>query len=427
MIAMLAFWLYSDFQAKAIILARSEPETFLGISGVSGHLFSGAKFRELVLTPVAPAAAESSRSAFVSSGNGFSCNNWAVCTTIFEESEAVQDVCRRLPEYCLVVVADKKGPDDYFISGGCTFVHLSVPAQEELARMSTFAAQTPWNHFGRKNLGYLFAIANGAETVWDFDDDNTLISSEYLLGNSEHDGMLTLNTTTSYINPYPLLGAEKFSWPRGLPLEGINNPATLPLAELLQDTTVKYNRVGIVQSLANVDPDVDAIYRLQRQLPFAFVGWTKRAKTLLVPPAVFVPFNAQATWFRTREALWALYLPISIHGRVADIWRSYIVERLFRQTGLYVAFAVEPLVRQNRNPHTYLADFDAEQDLYYKSGKLVEFLGGWSPSSSVFGEQVIELYVRLYERGYVHGQDVRMIRLWIDELNKLNYKFPSKY
>ena len=32
----------------------------------------------------------------------------------------------------------------------------------------------PWNHFGRKNVGFLYAILHGAEIIWDFDDDNLL-------------------------------------------------------------------------------------------------------------------------------------------------------------------------------------------------------------------------------------------------------------
>ena len=32
----------------------------------------------------------------------------------------------------------------------------------------------PWQSFGRKNVGYLYAIANGAEVIYDFDDDNVL-------------------------------------------------------------------------------------------------------------------------------------------------------------------------------------------------------------------------------------------------------------
>ena len=32
----------------------------------------------------------------------------------------------------------------------------------------------PWNSFGRKNIGYLYAISQGAEVIFDFDDDNML-------------------------------------------------------------------------------------------------------------------------------------------------------------------------------------------------------------------------------------------------------------
>ena len=37
-----------------------------------------------------------------------------------------------------------------------------------------FVDALPWNSFGRKNVGYLFAIAHGAKVIWDFDDDNFL-------------------------------------------------------------------------------------------------------------------------------------------------------------------------------------------------------------------------------------------------------------
>lgn len=33
---------------------------------------------------------------------------------------------------------------------------------------------TPWRHFGRKNIGFLYAIEHGAEVIYDTDDDNRL-------------------------------------------------------------------------------------------------------------------------------------------------------------------------------------------------------------------------------------------------------------
>lgn len=39
---------------------------------------------------------------------------------------------------------------------------------------SAFVSAIPWRSFGRKNVGYLYAVANGAEAIWDFDDDNMI-------------------------------------------------------------------------------------------------------------------------------------------------------------------------------------------------------------------------------------------------------------
>lgn len=68
------------------------------------------------------------------------------------------------------------------------------------------------------------------------------------------------------LNPYPLLGATKFAWPRGLPLDAMLAPAAPVAAAALFDAS----NSGVVQSLANVNPDVDAIYRLTRTLPLDF-------------------------------------------------------------------------------------------------------------------------------------------------------------
>ena len=37
-----------------------------------------------------------------------------------------------------------------------------------------FVDQLPWKTFGRKNVGYLYAISMGAKIIFDFDDDNLL-------------------------------------------------------------------------------------------------------------------------------------------------------------------------------------------------------------------------------------------------------------
>ena len=48
--------------------------------------------------------------------------------------------------------------------------YLSKEEQKNI--VLPFAQELPWNSFGRKNLGYLYAIAHGAKVIFDFDDDN---------------------------------------------------------------------------------------------------------------------------------------------------------------------------------------------------------------------------------------------------------------
>ena len=47
---------------------------------------------------------------------------------------------------------------------------------------------------------------------------------------------------------------------------------------------------------------------------------------------------------------------------------------LFPRIKASLGFISRPLVVQDRNPHSYLADFVAEMDLYIKSGNLVNYL-----------------------------------------------------
>jgi len=167
--------------------------------------------------------------------------------------------------------------------------------------------------------------------------------------------------------------------------------------------------LGVLQSLADHDPDVDAVYRLTRPPHFTF-SRAPGAPALVVPPGRLAPYNAQAT-LHTHGALWALLLPSSVHGRVSDIWRGYIAQTLMWDLGLRLAFT-PPSVVQERNPHNWLADMQAEAPLYEQAGALVETLGAWRCDGDEGGDHVgdlhapkslptclEQLWVEMYERG----------------------------
>ena len=135
-----------------------------------------------------------------------------------------------------------------------------------------------------------------------------------------------------------------------------------------------------------------------------------------------MPFNAQATLF-AHSALWSLLLPCTVHGRVTDIWRAYVAQRLLWDVGERLAFA-SPWVTQYRNPHNYLGDFNSELPLYLQSGELVDALRDWKPSRETLPGRLEELYILLYEFGVLELDDVTLVQAWITDLLRVGYKFP---
>src|SRR5262249_6346954 len=134
--------------------------------------------------------------------------------------------------------------------------------------------------------------------------------------------------------------------------------------------------IVVLQSAANGNPDVDAIFRLSNPgLAAKDITFNAVLPNVLMEPGVYSPYNAQAT-LHQRRGLWALYLPMSVHGRVSDIWRSYVYQGVFHVCGLHVGFTA-PWVVHHRTAHNLVADLEAERDLYHLSSQLLDFIHMW--------------------------------------------------
>ena len=408
-------------------------------SAATGYSFSGKVVRAFP-TEQLKFTTPPSRNAPRTKQTDLTCAQWGVVTTIFEPSEAVRRWLR-MEGWCLVIVGDKKSPKVYDTrwtpgEGNDAVVYLSPEDQEALN--NEFVNALPWNNFGRKNVGFLYAIVHGATVIWDFDDDNML---KFWIPSAAPEGAPSLsaaipssqgvetvqvlepyNHSFPTYNPYPALGAPTLpSWPRGLPLSHIKLTESYDSQIKIRD--INRQSIAVLQSLAEHQPDLDAIYRITMPVPFSFKR-SNETKPLLVPKGVLTPYNAQAT-LHLQPSFWALLLPITVHGRVSDIWRSYFAQRLFWDVGLQVGFLPRPIVVQDRNPHSNLGDLDAERDLYQKSEHLVEFLGKWEGKGRTLIERVEELWVALYERQYIELADVLLLQQWLQALIDVGYKFPE--
>jgi hypothetical protein len=378
------------------------------ISGTTGTLFKMNKVREF---PKAQLKKSGGSGKWESTGK--TCKQWAVTTTIWEPSKTLKQIAR-LKTWCIVVVLDKKTPLPFEVANA---VILGVEDQLELPYR--IAKRLPWNHFGRKNVGFMYAVAHGAEVIYDCDDDNELIIEDDESASIPLKMAGTVRAPPGGLevyNPYPTFG-NPGGWPRGFPLDQIVNKTTFD-PNVLKDLPDKDN-FYVHQSLANHDPDYDAIYRLTRPLPVTF----SEGDPVGLPVGTMCPYNAQAT-LHFAKAFWGMLLPVTIHGRVSDIWRSYITQRILWDIGGRIVFR-RPWVIQYRNAHNYLADFDSEYDLYRKASGLVLYLREWKSQEQTLPKRLLQLTVDLYERGIFEMEDVLLMRDWLQDLEQVGYEFPA--
>ena len=126
----------------------------------------------------------------------------------------------------------------------------------------------PQGTYTRKIIGYLFAINNGAKYIYETDDDNAPFDGLFGFRYNNLKGLTAsvlseecYEKGTNFINPYSYFGQPSV-WPRGYPLEKINDQSIQNSKCQKLTYEIYENKVPIIQQgLVNGDPDVDAIYR----------------------------------------------------------------------------------------------------------------------------------------------------------------------
>ncbi|KAK6740488.1 hypothetical protein RB195_008758 [Necator americanus] len=324
-----------------------------------------------------------------------SSKKWIVVTTVHHPAEDIKRLSR-IPNWTLVVVGDIKTPKDWYVEGAH---FLSVEDQEKLGYR--IMGSLPYNSYARKNIGYLYAIANGAEWIYDTDDDNKpfglgLEQFEYSnetsglrYGCSSPDETKKNKKFSSekLFNPYSFFGNADM-WPRGFPIEYIQSHTNGPDRYCLCHRT----RTAVVQQgLVHKDPDVDAIYRLlhANKMDGLDEKFNRFTPPVTLSRGTYAPWNSQNTLFH-RRAFFTLALPAFVQFRVTDIWRSYFAQKLLHIIGENIAFYPANAI-QVRNSHDFLKDFRSERDMYKDSGKLLKFLDEWKCNDISVDKCVLQL------------------------------------
>jgi hypothetical protein len=300
--------------------------------------------------------------------------------------------------WSIVIIGDKKTPD---IESRDNLVFISVEDQLELGY--DYVQKSPYNHYARKNIGYLYAIENGADVIYETDDDNIPYPDwdfpEFLSSQA-------YQSDRKFVNIYQYFTKENV-WPRGFPLDEINQSVEFNIEKVNSE-------IAVWQGLSNKDPDVDAIYRLvskNREIIF------ENKPPIAIKKGQFVPFNSQNTLW-TKLCFPFLYLPGTVKSRFTDILRGYIAQRLFWEHDLHLGFTA-PTNYQNRNHHDLMKDFNEELEMYLKVKSIVDSLIQLDFQNNNPCDNLLTTYQQLSSRDLISDDELNICQAWISDYQKI--------
>lgn len=337
-------------------------------------------------------------------------DRWIVLTTIQPPTPALaamSDLCAG--EWGIVVVGDIGMSGDWSHAGA---EFLSVERQKEM--FGAFADMIPYRHYCRKNLGYLYAIQNGAKLIIDIDDDN--IPYESFGRGLDRNVTGRLLNGAQWINVYKHFIEDTRIWPRGLPLDEIETTGNLSAHS-------QSFACPIQQFLADNDPDVDAIFRLTTTGEFFF---RKNAPPVVLERECWSPFNSQNTVF-FGDAFPLLYLPCHVSFRMTDIWRSFVAQAALWQQDLRVSFHA-PTVQQHRNKHDLRKDLAQELIGYVSNRKIAQTLSEVRQTISP-GDSLENIALRLWQSlesiGIIRPEEIAILREWFVQCKSIGFSSRS--
>jgi hypothetical protein len=305
-------------------------------------------------------------------------------------------------EYHFIVIGDQASPAEFHIDG-CDFYGLKRQKQTKLK----FAQLCPTKHYARKNIGYLLAIRNGASIVIETDDDN--ISYQQFWDSRQRIQNVPVLQNSGWVNVYRYFTDQNI-WPRGFPLERLQEQPSPYESLNLMDIDCP-----IQQGLTDDNPDVDAVYRLVLPLPQTF----RKERRIALTNGSWCPFNSQnTTWWP--DAFELLYLPSYCSFRMTDIWRSFIAQRIAWLNDWAILFH-EPTMRQERNVHNLLRDFNDEIPGYLNNSEICKALESLPLESGVdkIGDNLKVCYDKLVNMSLIGREELQLLDAWLEDIKQL--------
>jgi hypothetical protein len=289
--------------------------------------------------------------------------------------------------WCLEL-ADKKGVELVFQDVADQIAYLQ--AYPELSD------HLQWDSIQRRNVAILLAYERGCDPIITIDDDNCLFDQDFVGMHSlaSHSTELEAATSpTGWVNVCQELVEQK-----GIPFYHRGFPPGQRWQDGSIDWETARGRVVVNAGLWLGDPDVDALQRLV--YPVEAIRYN-RTGNFTLGAGCWSPFNSQNTSL-AREIIPAYFLSPNI-GRYDDIWAAYVVCRIADHLGHLIAFG-HPVVKQDRNPHSYWKDLDVERTGMVLTDRLCQALRSVELEASDYGGCLAEIATGLEDWAFTTDQ-----------------------
>lgn len=327
-----------------------------------------------------------------------------VITTINKLNQNIKnyDVKSNKIGWNLIVIGDKKTPKDFKLKFGDYF---SFNDQKNLNLK--FAKICPANNYARKNIGYLLSFLKN-DIIIETDDDNYPKLKFFTSRKKNHSVKNIKNH--SWINIYKIFNKNtEIIWPRGLPLDEVDS------TKIKVSNKKVTNKFNLQQGVADINPDVDAIYRLINEK----INIKFKNNFFVSLGKAYSPFNSQNTiWFK--EIFPLLYLPVSCSMRATDIIRGLVAMRVLQNDNKKALF-YGTTVFQKRNEHNLFKDFEDEIPIYLNSKKIVEVLNGLKlkKGNKFYYENLLKCYKNLILHKIIDKKEYVYLNSWLKSLKKI--------
>ncbi|KAG1684320.1 putative glycosyltransferase STELLO1 [Nymphon striatum] len=336
---------------------------------------------------------------------------WTTDVNVCLQQNNMDDIIGRHDKWIVVTTIVAPTNDIHIIMPGVIF--LSIEDQQKMKY--ELIKYLPSNNYGRKMIGFLYAIEHGATVIHESDDDNTPYGQlkEFNLNKEFH--ALEVITSGAF-NPFPHFGQPSV-WPRGFPITKISKD----LPRMYH--TVRVRSPLIRQGSVSTDPDVDSIFRLTRKHTNDLnLTFDRTAPPVVVPKGAVTPFNTQTTTF-LYDAFWLLFLPPGVHIRFIDIWRSYWAQPLLWLMNQKVVYMQ---VTADQCPHrtNLFSQMKAETLMHETSDMLTDYVSKWTCDHTDIIMCGVQLAEELVHLGFWRTGDDIVLKAWLRDLQKLCYVPP---